>query len=146
MVSFDIPVVLKPQDAEASSTQPPDNEKKEEFYPTNAIDGKPTTGWSSDSSEPQWLLADLGDLFDLDKVVISWEVAYSTSYKVSVSVDKGSWNEVYSTEEGKGRFETVSFPLQSARYIKIDCLKRKGEGGFSIWDVSVYGKRKLILF
>ena len=146
VVAFDIPIPVKPAAAEASTFQPPDKDKGEDFFPKNAIDGKPNTRWSSAFEEPQWILLDLGEVYDIDKVIINWESAYAVSYKIETSADRTSWKEVYATDSGKGRTETVTFPLTKTRYIKVDCLKKAGEWGFSIWEVSVYGKRKLVLF
>lgn len=145
-VLYDVTTPLKPQSAEASSVQRSDAEKNETFYAKNAIDQDPGTRWSSNFNEPQWLIMDLGEVYDVDRVIIGWESAYAASYNIEVSTDKKSWTEVYSTQEGKGRTETVSFKPQKARYVKINCLKRKGQWGFSIWDIMVYGKKKLMLF
>lgn len=145
-VRFDIPLPIRPAAAEASTTQSPDKEKGEDFFTKNAIDGSLNTRWSSVFGEPQWLVVDLGGVYDVDKVIISWESAYAASYKIELSEDKVNWKEAYSTEKGRGRVETITFPIAKARYIKIDCIKKSGEWGFSIWEVSVYGKRKLVLF
>ncbi len=145
-VLYDITTPLKPQSAEASSVQRPYTEKNETFYAENAVDQDPGTRWSSNFSEPQWLIIDLGEAYDIDRVIIGWESAYAASYNIEVSTDKEIWIKAYSTQEGKGRTETVSFKPQKARYIKINCLTRKGQWGFSIWDITVYGKKKLVLF
>ena len=146
VVRFDVPLPIRQVAAEASSTQPPDKEKGEDFFTKNAIDGNLNTRWSSAFGEPQWLVVDLGEIYNVDKVIISWESAYAASYKIELSEDKIIWKEAYSTENGKGRVETITFPITKARYIKIGCAKKSGEWGFSIWEVSVYGKRKLVLF
>ena len=147
-IKFDIPLSIKPAAVatEASSTQPPDKNKGEDFFTKNAIDGNLNTRWSSTFEEPQWLVVDLGDIYDVDKVIISWESAYAASYKIMLSEDRINWKDAYSTETGRGRVETITFPIAKTRYIKIDCIKKSGEWGFSIWEVSVYGKRKLVLF
>lgn len=146
-IIFEVPISLKIADAEASSSQRADTERKETFYPQNAIDGNPKTRWSSDFKEPQWLMVDLGGVFDIDKVVISWESAYAVAYRIELLIEGGDWKEAFSTEMGDGKSDTVAFPLQKARYVKINCLKRKSTlWGFSIFDITVYGKRKLILF
>lgn len=145
-VFYDVRTPLKPRLAEASSTQAPDKEKKENFDALNAIDENPATRWSSNFSEPQWLMMDLGKTCDVDKMVITWESAYATSYNIEISRDRNNWTEVYSTQEGKGGAESIAFKPQKTRYIKINCLKRKGQWGFSIWDVSVYEKKRLVLF
>ena len=146
VIKFDLPLLIRPVDAEASSAQPPDKNKAEDFSPNNAIDAKLNTSWNSALDEPQWLVADLGETYDVDKVIISWGSAYAASYKIAMSEDKINWKEAYSTDTGRGGVETLIFPIAKARYIKIDCIKKSGESGFSIREVSVYGKRKIVLF
>ena len=159
-IRFDIPLSVKPADVEASSALAADKEKEEDLSAKNAIDGKLNTRWSSASGEPQWLILDLDDTYNIDKVIVSWGQDYAVSYKIETSEDRINWKEVYSTEAGKGKTETVTIPLVKAKYIKIDCI-RKGEGqgpakagqgpakagrGFSISEISVYGKKELMLF
>ena len=91
-------------------------------------------------------MLDLGEAYNVDKVIVFWESAYAASYKIEISDDKANWKEIYATETGRGKVETITFPLSKIRYIRIDCIKKSGEWGFSIWEVSVYGKRKLVLF
>lgn len=146
VIRFEIPLPVKAAGVEASSTQPPDKDKAEDFFAGNAIDGKANTRWSSIFEEPQWFILDLGEEFDVDKLIISWESAFASSYKIGVSSDRSAWKEVFSTTSGRGGTETVTFPISRARYIKIDLLSKNGDWGFSVWEISVYGKRKLVLF
>ena len=153
LIRLDIHLSIKPADAEASSIHPPDKEKEEDLSAKNAIDGKLNTRWNSAPGEPQWLILDLDDVYNINKVMVSWGPAYAASYKIETSEDRINWKEAYSTDTGKGRTNTVAFPLTEAKYIKIDCVKKGGgQGpakageGFSISEVSVYGKRELVLF
>lgn len=77
---------------------------------------------------------------------MSWGPAYAASYKIGTSEDRINWKEAYSTDAGKGGTDTVALPLAKAKYIKIDCVKKGGGVGFSISEVSVYGKMELVLF
>jgi len=154
VVRFDVPLLIKPVAAEASSTHPPDKETGEEFSTKNAIDGKPNTRWSSALGEPQWLILDLDDTYNVDKVIIYWGSVYTASYKIETSEDGTNWKEAYSTDTGRGKVGTAVFPLTKAKYIKIYCIKKsEGQGpsrsegqGFSISEISVYGKKELLLF
>jgi hypothetical protein len=146
VIRFDVPLPVKPAAAEASTTQPPDKEKGEDFFADNAVDGKLNTRWSSAFDEPQWILLDLGGNYNVDKLIMTWESAYAKSYKIEVSDDKNTWKEVYSTEAGRGGTETAVFTASPAKYIRLDCGKKSGEWGFSIWEIQVFGKRKLVLF
>lgn len=153
LIKLDIPLYIKPANAEASSIQPPDKEKEEDLSAKNAIDGKLNTRWNSAAGEPQWLILDLDDAYNVDKVIVSWGPAYAVSYKIETSEDRINWKEAYLTVAGKGRTDTVVLPPTKAKYIKIDCINRgAGQGpaiagqGFSISEVSVYGKKEFMLF
>ena len=146
VVKFDLPLPVSPVAAEASSTQPPDKNKAEDLSAKNAIDGNLNTRWSSTPEEPQWLVVDLGDVYDIDKVIISWGPGYASSYKIELSEDRINWKEAYSTETGRGKVDTITFPIEKIGFIKIDCIKIGGEPGLSIREVTVYGKKKLVLF
>jgi F5/8 type C domain len=55
--------------------------------PAKAVDGNVTTRWSSAFSDPQWLQVDLGSSKAINRVVLRWEAAYSTSYDIQFSND-----------------------------------------------------------
>ena len=52
----------------------------------NAVDGSMSTRWSSAFSEPHSISVDLGDVYDLDRVVIHWEAAFAVAYDVALSM------------------------------------------------------------
>jgi len=153
LIKFDIPLYIKPTNAEASSIQPPDKEKEEDLSAKNASDGKLNTRWNSAPGEPQWLILDLDDVYDIDKIIVSWGPAYAVSYKIETSEDRINWKEAYSTVSGKGKTDTVALPPTKTKYIKIDCIKNEGGKGpagagqgFSISEVSIHGKKEFMLF
>lgn len=106
---------------------------------------KPVAAESS-SEGPQWLIVDLGGTYNVDRVIISWGSAYPASYKIEISEDKINWEEAYSTNTGRGKIEIVALPLVKAKYIKINRIEKTEGQDFSISEVSVYGKKELILF
>src|SRR5258708_6124348 len=73
-----------------------------------AVDGDPTTRWSSAWSDPQWLQLDLGADASISGLSISWEAAFATAYHIEVSSDATTWSQVYSTTSGAGGTETIS--------------------------------------
>ncbi|GEM_PF-3542469 len=146
MVELDIPLAVKAVSADASSVMSPGKEKTEDFSAKNAIDGKAGTQWASDPGEPQYIILDLGRDIAVDKLIIAWGSSRASSYDIEVSGNGSLWTGVFSTESGRGGTETVIFPLSKARYIKITFLKNEEETGFCIREISVYGKKKLILF
>src|SRR6185437_428099 len=47
-----------------------------------AVDGNTGTRWSSAFGDPQWLQVDLGTTATLSQVILNWETAYATSFKI----------------------------------------------------------------
>jgi len=54
------------------------------YGPHLVIDGLMSTRWSSDWSEPQWLVIVLPEPQLVKYVVLKWEAAYATEYQVTV--------------------------------------------------------------
>jgi hypothetical protein len=64
--------------------------------PGNAVDGNPSTRWSSAYEDNQWIQVDLGSVVAFDQVLIVWEQAYALSYVIQVSDDGATWTDVKS--------------------------------------------------
>jgi cytochrome c len=78
------------------------------FTPGSATDGNTTTRWSSDYSDPQWIQIDLQNTYTLETVVLTWEVAYGSSYRIEVSANGTDWNTAYTKTGGTGGTETIT--------------------------------------
>jgi beta-glucanase (GH16 family) len=107
------------------------------YAPYNAIDGSMSTRWSSSFANNQWLKIDMGQIRDVNGVTIYWEAAYASTYNVQISTDDSTWATVYTTNSGNGGTDVISFTLQPAQYIKINCITRATVYGSSIWEVIV---------
>ena len=59
-----------------------------------AVDGDFSTRWSSDFYDPQTISVDLLNVYTLETVVLAWETAYSSEYKLEVSIDGSDWTTV----------------------------------------------------
>ena len=67
---------------------------------------------------------DLGREYEIDKVVLYWEVAAAKEYDIYVSDDKKDWTMVATEKAGeKGRFKYDFTPVD-ARYVKIELKER----------------------
>jgi hypothetical protein len=108
----------------------------------NAVDGDPTTRWSSAYQDNQWIQVDLGSSQSFDQVYILWEQAYAATFTVQVSGDGSTWTDVQSVDNstplGDRATQTENFPAQTARYVRIQCGLRATQWGDSMWSLSVF--------
>jgi len=105
-----------------------------------AVDGNPSTRWSSDASDPQWIRVDLGSDYDISGAKLLWETAYAESYKIQVSPDASSWTDIYSTTTGDGDTDELTSLSGFGRYIRmLGNTRRWSDWGYSIYEFEVYG-------
>lgn len=104
----------------------------------NAVDGSLTSRWGSQYSDAQWFSVDLGALTAINRVVLNWETAYASAYQIQVSSDGTTWNTIYSTTAGAGGTEEVKFNTVSARYVKMNGIKRATQWGYSLFEFLVF--------
>jgi beta-galactosidase len=107
----------------------------------NAVDGNMGTRWSSaDKIDPQWLKVDLGQAQSINRVVLKWETAYADQYRIELSSDNVNWRTVYSTTNGDGGTDDITFATTDARYVRMYGTHRKdARYGYSIWEMEIYG-------
>ncbi|WP_081756939.1 fibronectin type III domain-containing protein, partial [Gorillibacterium massiliense] len=103
-----------------------------------AVDGNSSTRWSSQYSDPQWISIDLGTTIAINGVMLNWEVAYAKSYQIQTSTDNTNWTTVFSTTNGDGGTDNISFNTTNARYVKMNGIQRATNYGYSLWDFEVY--------
>ncbi len=103
----------------------------------NAVDGDWTTRWSSAYTDNEWIYVDLGSAQNVNGVDLNWETAYASAFKIQVSNNASTWNDVYSTTTGTGGIQTISFTPTSARYVRMLGVHRATTYGYSLWDFTV---------
>ncbi|MFF4248455.1 discoidin domain-containing protein, partial [Streptomyces sp. NPDC001822] len=103
-----------------------------------AVDGNNGTRWSSAFSDPQWIKIDLGAAASVSQIVLRWEAAYSTAYRIEFSSDNSSWSTAYSTTTGPGGTETLNVS-GTARYVRLTGTARATGYGHSLWEFQVFG-------
>jgi chitinase len=109
------------------------------FEAYKAFDGNATsTRWSSAYTDTEWVKIDLGALQNVSRVVLKWENAYATSYRIETSADNATWAVQKTVTAGVGGVEDLSFATVSARYVKMAGVKRATEYGYSLWEFEVY--------
>ena len=126
--------------AEASSfDQTPD--WAPEPNPMAPADGDMLTRWSSDYAEgEQWIYFDLGQESVVSDMIVRWERAHATDYKILVSNNAETWKEVAHVTGSTGGAVESAFSPVKARYVKVLGIKRVNDSwGISIWEVEIYG-------
>lgn len=130
---------LRVQDSEASTVET-DPTSKEVYNTGKAFDGDPATRWSSEHSDRQYLIADLGTSARISGVGLKWEAAFGKAYTIEISRDKTEWKTVYTAKDGKGGTESIKFEPVEGRYVKLNMTERGTTFGYSLYEFSVSGE------
>ena len=116
-----------------------------------AFDGSIENGGNSFQSrwvsyretEDEWILVDLEDDYSINSVVLNWEGAHASEYKLMASSDKEIWTEVHHDDNGKSGITEINFDdVVDARYLKMQGIKPATKYGYSLWEFEVYGSVK----
>jgi F5/8 type C domain-containing protein len=104
----------------------------------NAVDGNPSTRWGSAWSDPQWISVDLGAVYSITLVRLSWEVAYGRSYQIQTSVDNANWSTISTTANGDGGIDETTVS-GTGRWVRVFGTKRATQWGYSLWELEIFG-------
>ena len=108
-------------------------------YPASqAVDGQIGTRWSSAFLDPTWMAIDLGSPQAFNRVVLRWEPAFGKTYTIDVSLDGSTWTTVHAQPSGAGGVEEITFPLTTARHVRMNGSARGTPYGYSLWEFEVY--------
>ncbi|MBQ9885559.1 MAG: discoidin domain-containing protein [Lachnospiraceae bacterium] len=102
------------------------------------VDGLHNTRWSSGFTDNEWAVVDLGQVYAINKITLDWEASYATAYNIQVSTDNNNWTTVYEKNNGRGGEEVITIDAVSARYVKLQGVKRALNYGYSLWEIGVY--------
>jgi hypothetical protein len=115
-----------------------------------AVDGDRTSRWESSSSDPQYLIVDLGSVQDLAHVRLRWEGAFGKDFTLDISsvttapsdaswtnVVTGPWLTVQNTQGNGATLNDYTF-RQSGRYIRLYGTARGTGYGYSLYEFEVY--------
>ncbi|MFD9462650.1 discoidin domain-containing protein [Streptomyces sp. NPDC060027] len=104
----------------------------------NAVDGNTATRWSSAALDTQWLQVDLGTSATVTKVVLNWEAAYGSDYRIQTSPDGSNWTDIKTVTGGDGGTDTLDVSGQG-RYVRMYGVHRGTQYGYSLWEFQVFG-------
>jgi hypothetical protein len=123
--------------------------------PENAVDGDPSTCWSSASSDSSWLAVDLGETRKISRIRIDWGVEYSWGmefsfdFAIQVSGDAENWTDVITAANDKTVATDVRIAPVDVRFVRVLATRRhlakpgaKNEGihkrSYSIRELQVF--------
>lgn len=133
-------VALSSQGAVATASSVEDG--LPQFDPQYANDGNLTTRWSSQHTDDQWLQIAFPTPQNLGKIVIHWQAAYATAYKLEVSADGMTWTTVDDVTDGQGGTETDWITASNVKYLRMQGVTRAAVGGvqygYSIYELQAY--------
>lgn len=111
----------------------------------NVVDGKDGTRWESQFTDTEWIYVDLGANYNIDTVVINWESAYSSSYRIDTSTDAINWVTVYTNNSANGGLNVIDLDTTTVngRYVRVYGTDRATGFGHSIFEIKVYSDQSL---
>lgn len=118
------------------------SEEAEGFSGENMIDGDSTSRWSSDFSDPQFVIIDLLGQYELDSVALLWENSAALEYYILTSTDSIAWDTVSHIVDGGAGEERVVPLSGEGRYVQLYLVQRLFGWGYSLYEVAIYGRGK----
>ena len=108
-------------------------------YSNYAFDGNLQSRWSSAYADSQWVSVDLGVPMRIDSVLLIWESAYGSEYKIQYSDDLINWIDLYHETAGIGGSEWINFSPVTTQHVRMLGLQRATPYGFSLYEMEVWG-------
>jgi fibronectin type 3 domain-containing protein len=103
-----------------------------------AVDGNTGSRWESQFSDPQHIQIDLQAVQTISSCRLRWEYAAAKTFTIQVSANGTAWETVYSTTNGPGGTQLITFSPVAARYVKMVGTERKTVYGYSLYEFEIY--------
>ncbi|MEU9699964.1 beta-N-acetylglucosaminidase domain-containing protein [Streptomyces sp. NPDC047981] len=126
------PDLARTATASSSGDETPD------FPAVSALDGDPATRWSSPAEDGAWWQLELADPARIGQVVLHWQDAYATRYRIQVSPDGRTWRTAATVADGRGGRESVRMDAADTRFLRVQGDTRATRFGYSLWSVETY--------
>ncbi|WP_339129382.1 beta-N-acetylglucosaminidase domain-containing protein [Streptomyces sp. f51] len=118
--------------ASSSADETPD------FPASAANDGDPSTRWSSPVDDGAWWQVGFAEPVRLGRLVLSWQDAHPSAYRVQVSADGRVWRTATTVNDSRGGLESVRFDERDVRFVRVQGLRRATAYGYSLWSAEAY--------
>ncbi len=89
-----------------------------------AVDGDSLTFWktaraSRSSPVAEWIVVDLGEPFEFDRIELEWDQYFGIAYRLEISADSLTWNSLVTVSKGDGGMDVYAFSPVNARYVRL---------------------------
>ncbi|MGW1550036.1 beta-N-acetylglucosaminidase domain-containing protein [Streptomyces sp. NPDC002346] len=125
-------------DLARTATAASSGDETPDFPAAAASDGDPATRWSSPAEDGAWWQAELAEPARIGQVVLRWQDAYASRYRIQVSADGRTWRTAATVRDGKGGRESVRMDAKDTRFLRVQGDARGTEFGYSLWSVEAY--------
>jgi hyaluronoglucosaminidase len=109
-----------------------------DFPAAAANDGDPGTRWSSPAEDGAWWQVRLAEPARLGRLVLNWQEAHASAYRVQVSADGRAWRTATTVNDSRGGHESLRFDEPDVRYVRVQGMTRATRFGYSLWSVEAY--------
>ncbi|WP_079044778.1 MULTISPECIES: beta-N-acetylglucosaminidase domain-containing protein [unclassified Streptomyces] len=125
-------------DLARAATASSSGDETADFPASSAVDGDPATRWSSPAEDGAWWQLELPEPARIGQVVLHWQDAYASRYRVQVSADGRVWRTAATVAEGRGGREAVRMDAADTRFLRVQGESRATRFGYSLWSVETY--------
>ncbi|MFE1900738.1 discoidin domain-containing protein [Streptomyces yangpuensis] len=108
------------------------------FPASAAVDGSPSTRWSSPPVDGAWWQAELSAPARVGRVELHWQDAYPSAYRVETSADGVTWRPAAAVTGSRGGRESLRMDAPDTRFVRVTCERRATRYGCSLWSVEAY--------
>ncbi|MCB5169755.1 beta-N-acetylglucosaminidase domain-containing protein [Streptomyces bambusae] len=109
-----------------------------DFPAAAAVDGDPATRWSSPAADGAWWQMELPTPVRLGQLVLTWQDAYASAYRVETSADGVSWRTAATVTGARGGREAVRMDEPGVRFVRVRGDVRATPYGISLFSVEAY--------
>lgn len=114
-------------------------EDRKDAYQSRWVSDRKKDNPNTDVSS-QYIYVDLEDTYAISKVILNWEGACATKYKIQVSDNAQEWKDVSDITDGKAGIRELTYDEPVAgRYVRMLASEAAGIYGYSLWEFEVYG-------
>lgn len=85
-----------------------------------------------------WWQVQFAEPTRLGRLVLTWQDAHPSAYRVQVSADGRVWRTATTVNDSRGGRESLRFDESDVRYLRVQGMRRATAYGYSLWSAEAY--------